>query len=99
MRYASSWIGRGAEGLYGPPDLVVEIASPSTATYDRDKKLHAYERGGVLEYWIADPIARTIEVFVLDENVYRSLGVFQGQALLPSTVVPGLAVRVAQFFV
>lgn len=86
------------EGVYGPPDLVVEIASPSTATYDRDKKLHAYERGGVPEYWIADPIARTIEVFVVEDQVYRSLGVFQGQALLPSTVVPGLPVRVAQFF-
>jgi Uma2 family endonuclease len=43
------------QGVDGPPDLVVEIASPSTATYDRDRKLHAYERGGVPEYWIADP--------------------------------------------
>jgi Uma2 family endonuclease len=86
------------QGVYGPPDLVIEIASPSTATYDRDKKLHAYERGSVPEYWIADPIARTIEVFVAEEQVYRSLGVFQGQALLPSTVVPVLPVRVAQFF-
>jgi Uma2 family endonuclease len=86
-------------GLDGPPDLVVEIASPSTATYDRDRKLHAYERGGVTEYWIADPIAHTIEVFVLENGQYRSRGVFQGQALLPSVVVPGLPVRVAQFFV
>jgi Uma2 family endonuclease len=93
-------LGRvSGQGVYGPPDLVVEIASPSTATYDRDKKLHAYERGGVPEYWIADPIARTIELFVANDNVYQSLGVFQGQALLPSTVVSGLPIRVAQFFV
>jgi Uma2 family endonuclease len=86
------------EGVYGPPDLVVEIASPGTATYDRDRKLHAYERGGVPEYWIADPNARTIEVFVAEQGVYRSLGVFQGQGLLPSRVVPNMPVRVAQFF-
>jgi Uma2 family endonuclease len=87
-----------AEGVQGPPDLVIEIASPSTATYDRDKKLHAYERGGVPEYWIVDPIARAVEVFVAEENLYRSLGVFQGGAMLPSTVIPDLPVRVARFF-
>ena len=86
------------EGMDGPPDLVVEIASPSTATYDRDRKLHAYELGGVPEYWIADPNARTVEVFVAEEGVYRSLGVFQGQGLLPSKVVPGFPIKVAQFF-
>jgi Uma2 family endonuclease len=86
------------EGIDGPPDLVVEIASPSTATYDRAKKLHAYERGGVPEYWIADPIARTVEVLVLSDAAYRSQGVFHGQALLPSKIVPGFPVRVAQFF-
>jgi len=29
---------------------------------------------------------------------YRSLGVFSEQATLPSRVIPGLAVRVEQFF-
>ncbi len=86
------------DGVDGSPDSVVEIASPSTATYDRDKKLHAYERSGVPEYWIADPIARTIEVLVLREGAYHPQGVFQGQGLLPSTIVPGFPVRVTQFF-
>ena len=85
-------------GIAGPPDLIVEIASPNTATHDRAVKLPAYERAGVPEYWIVDPHARTIEVLVLEENRYRSLGAFQGQALLPSTVVPGLPVAVKQFF-
>ena len=86
------------EGIYGPPDLVVEIVSPSTATYDRDRKLHAYERSGVPEYWIVDPNARTIEVFVAQQGIYRSLGVFQGGALIQSQVVPQFPVKVAQFF-
>jgi Uma2 family endonuclease len=43
--------------LVGPPDLVVEIASPSTAAYVRDAdegKRGAYARMGVPEYWIVD---------------------------------------------
>lgn len=86
------------EKIVGAPDLVVEIASPSTATYDRSKKLGAYERAGVHEYWIVDPFAHTVELLVLEQDRYRSLGVFRGAAKLPSTVVPGLPVRVEQFF-
>ena len=85
--------------IVGSPDLVIEIASPSTVGYDRRAKQDAFLHAGVGEYWIADPAARTIEGFRLDQAAYRSLGVFQGRALLPSQVVPGLPVRVEQFFV
>ncbi|NWJ94346.1 MAG: Uma2 family endonuclease [Chloroflexi bacterium] len=84
--------------LVGAPDLVVEIALPSTSGYDRREKQDAYARAGVPEYWIADPAAQTIEVLVLEQGVYSSSGVFQNQALLPSQVIPDLAVKVAQFF-
>jgi Uma2 family endonuclease len=84
--------------IVGTPDLLVEIASPGTATYDRSKKLDAYERAGVPEYWIADPAARTVEVLLLQGGAYRSQGAWTGQALLPSQVVPGLPVQVQQFF-
>jgi len=40
----------------GAPDLVVEILSPSTSSNDTALKKHLYERMGVGEYWIADPI-------------------------------------------
>lgn len=57
------------KNLVGPPDLVVEIVSPSSAVYDRDAvfgKRGVYARIGVPEYWIVDPVQRTIEVLVLD---------------------------------
>ena len=84
--------------IVGAPDLVIEVSSPGTVGYDRDKKQSAYARAGVQEYWIADPWSRTVEVFVLEAGAYRSLGVFEGKATLPSQVVPGFPVHVEQFF-
>ncbi len=38
--------------IVGAPDLVVEIASQSTALLDRLTKYEAYARAGIAEYWI-----------------------------------------------
>src|SRR5438105_12409067 len=85
--------------IIGAPDLVVEVASPSTAAYDRLTKYDIYARSGIAEYWIVKPTSRTIEVLVLENREYRSLGIFSGQQTLPSRIVPGLLVRIEQFFV
>ena len=85
--------------ILGAPDLVVEVASPSTAIYDRHNKLDAYAHAGVAEYWIVDTDARAVEALVLAEaGTYRSLGIFRAKAVLPSTVVRGLSVAVEKFF-
>ncbi len=84
--------------ISGAPDLAVEIASPSTAAYDRLTKYEKYAQAGITEYWIVKPTSRAIEVLVLERGEYRSLGVFSEQATLPSRVIPGLPVRVEQFF-
>jgi len=84
--------------IIGAPDLVVEVSSPGTVGYEREKKQRAYALAGVSEYWIADPWSRTVEVLTLEENGYRSLGVFEGKSVLPSEVVPDFLVHVEQFF-
>ncbi len=88
-----------AKRIIGAPDLVVEVASPSTAAFDRLTKYDVYAHAGVVEYWIVKSAHRAVEVLVLENGEYRSLGIFSGQATLPSRVVPGLPVRVEQFFV
>lgn len=88
-----------AKKIVGAPDLVVEIASPSTAAYDRLTKYEKYVHSGIPEYWIVKPTQRNVEVLVLENGEYRSLGLFSGQQTLPSRVVPGLSIRVEQFFV
>jgi Uma2 family endonuclease len=85
--------------MVGSPDLAVEIISPSSATYDRLSKFEAYKQAGVPEYWMVHPQKKTVEVHVLEEGDYRSLGIFTGQDTLPSRIVPGIAhVAVEQFF-
>ncbi|MDR2505149.1 MAG: Uma2 family endonuclease [Oscillospiraceae bacterium] len=54
--------------VVGAPDLVIEILSPSTAGRDRVLKLNAYKDAGVLEYWIVDPVHKTVEVFLWKET-------------------------------
>lgn len=56
-------------GVEGSPDLVVEIASPSTAARDRGVKLGRYRHFGVPEYWIVDSEAATIDVWRADAEV------------------------------
>ena len=56
------------DGIYGAPDLVVEVLSPSSVTRDRGIKKNVYEKSGVKEYWIADPLSKTIEVYLLREG-------------------------------
>jgi len=54
----------------GAPDLIVEIASPSTRRIDRVKKLNWYRRFGVAEYWLVDPEEQIVEVLVLKDGNY-----------------------------
>jgi Uma2 family endonuclease len=56
------------DGIYGAPDLVCEILSPSTASRDRYIKLEAYCQAGIPHYWLFDPEAVAVEEFVLAED-------------------------------
>gem|GEM_PF-4615304 len=64
---------RIGEQAYGPPDLVVEVISLSTRQTDRVEKFAEYARAGISEYWLVDPEARTIDVFVLRNGTYELL--------------------------
>ncbi|HEY4303487.1 MAG TPA: Uma2 family endonuclease [Gemmatimonadaceae bacterium] len=48
--------------------LAVEVVSPSSSSYDHHRKRRLYLRGGVPEYWIVDPEARTVTVWRSEEG-------------------------------
>ncbi|MDH4127604.1 MAG: Uma2 family endonuclease [Spirochaetota bacterium] len=56
------------KGVFGPPDLVIEILSQSTVTKDREIKFSIYEKFKVKEYWIVDPENKSVDVFCLEAN-------------------------------
>jgi Uma2 family endonuclease len=85
--------------VIGAPDLVVEVSSPSTVRHDLMGKQLSYARAGVPEYWVVNPDAETVEVLLLEDGAYSSLGVFYGRSVLPSRVASDMPVRVEQFFV
>jgi Uma2 family endonuclease len=84
--------------LKGSPDLLVEVASPSTGGYDRTTKRTAYAKYGIKEFWLVNPKDETVEVLVLEKGNYVSKGTFAGKDGVTSTIVPEFPVRVEQFF-
>lgn len=58
------------DGIYGAPDLIIEILSPSTAHYDLREKKQVYERSGVEEYWVVDPEDKETKGFFLRSGKY-----------------------------
>ena len=58
------------DGIHGTPDLIVEVLSPSTVKNVRGRKMAAYARCGVREYWIVSPNERFVEVYRLQEGSF-----------------------------
>ena len=87
--------GLDHEELYIPPDLVVEVVSPSNGFSEQQGRVNKYRRAGVGMVWLVDPDARAM-------HVYRGKGgsvsylegddaVFENEPLLP-----GLSFKLSQ---
>ncbi|MEO8819315.1 MAG: Uma2 family endonuclease [Ginsengibacter sp.] len=59
-------------GLFGVPDLIIEILSPSTSGLDFGEKLTIYEQYGVQEYFIVDPITKLVDSYFLKGEKYAT---------------------------
>jgi len=60
-----------SKGLFGSPDLVIEILSPSTSQLDYELKKSVYERFGVQEYFIVDPNSKSVDSFFLKNGEFE----------------------------
>lgn len=50
-------------GCNGAPDWIIEVASPGTKHIDYGIKLFKYRTAGVREYWIVNPLTKTVQVY------------------------------------
>ncbi|MDR0450244.1 MAG: Uma2 family endonuclease [Treponema sp.] len=81
----------GRNSVNGPPDLVVEINSPSNTTGEMFRKFQLYLEAGVREYWIVVPELKQVQVHVLEEGRYLS-SLYHEDAPVPVTVLPPLSI-------
>jgi Uma2 family endonuclease len=92
---------RDALRLEGPPDLAVEVRSPSTWRHDVGTKKAVYERAGLPELWLVDTEAETVLVYRRSSTDATSFDVAlelgAGEALT-SPLLPGFSVAVAEIF-
>jgi len=76
----------------GAPDLIVEIVSPDSVSRDWRVKYLEYERAGVREYWVVDPLAGQVEAYALGEDGQYA-PIEEKDGALDSVVIPGLYLR------
>ena len=79
-------------GLCGAPDWIAEVLSPSTARYDRTLKLRAYERAGVPELWLLDPIDREVAIYRIAAGHYSQSVVLELNGRTAIRALPGLSI-------
>ncbi len=86
--------------IYGPPDLIVEILSPSNPEHDTETKRRAYARAEVPEYWIIRPATNDLLLYAQPEpgaGDYAQVRTLPADATLQSPTLP-LRVACADLF-
>ncbi|MGI8688191.1 MAG: Uma2 family endonuclease [Thermomicrobiales bacterium] len=84
--------------IQGPPDLCIEVLSPSTESVDRERKMAVYARYGVQEYWIINPMRQMVSVYVRDGGLFTLKAEATGNDRVTSDVVTGFQMSAQSIF-
>ncbi len=93
-----SFLLENDEYIAGPPDIVIEIISPSTVKRDRIEKKDISERFAVKEYWLIDPANKSVEIFSIQENKYVLKSFLEATDKLTSEILPGFEMKLTNLF-
>jgi len=98
LKHRENLITRRA--IEGPPDLVVEILSPSNWKLDCGPKRSIYERAGVRVLWIVDPKGRTIDSyrFAASGSAAPEIQTWRDGDTITEPILPEFSVPVAEIF-
>jgi Uma2 family endonuclease len=80
-----------------PPALVVQVSSPSTRLYDRNRKKDVYEAFGIPAYWIIEAHAEQprLIAFELQDGKYQTVADVSGSEEFRATSPFPVAIRPA----
>jgi Uma2 family endonuclease len=84
--------------VQGAPDLVVEILSATNRHVDERLKLARYELFGVREYWVVDPVANRVHVFLPSGNRFHRAAELSVQDILTTSLLPGFEILLSDLF-
>jgi Uma2 family endonuclease len=74
-------------GIFGAPDIVIEILSPFSVRRDRQIKKELYARFGVKEFWIVDPGNNGVEILALESGQYKLISSAIGKGKVHSAIL------------
>ena len=86
------------KSVKGAPDLIIEILSPFNTNHDKVRKFRQYQKAGVKEYWIVDPMRRTVEVYILKNGKYGVGRIYREEDIISVHVLPGCEINLADVF-
>ena len=85
-------------GCKGAPDLIMEVLSPSTNRHDKLTKYNLYQRAGVREYWIVDPVSKSVQIFVLENGHYAAKDFGSAEEKVRVNVLEDCEINLSQVF-
>ena len=86
-------------GIWGAPDMVIEILSPSTSRKDFHEKYDLYQRSGVSEYWVVDPVGRWLQQYVLGPGGrYEPERTFEETGKVTCAALPGFVLDLSSLW-
>lgn len=89
---------RNGERYWTGADLVLEIVSPDNPERDLCEKRREYAEAGIREYWIVNPLDRSVTVLTLAGDTYQQHGRFTIGTTATSALAPQLAVSIGDLF-
>ncbi len=86
-------------GVFGSPDLVVEVLSKGNKKMDRTRKFKLYAQFKVPHCWIVDPMEKTMELHELKKEEYQLSGKKQGNEIIKPALFSGLEFSLKELWV
>jgi Uma2 family endonuclease len=102
-----TWIGNDRlqriENIDDPltfaPNLAIEVISRSTGVRDRGRKKEIFGKYGLTEYWLIEPVAKTLEIYTQNDGRLDLVGYYSGQDEVVSPTLPELRFTLDTIFV